>query len=106
MGLGKDVAGAVRIGDLARMHHMLIAGATGSGKSVCLNAIIGSFLMQATPDDVRILMVDPKMVELNMYNGIPHLLAPVVTEVDNVVGLPNIAIPEIEKPHHPFSPLP
>src|SRR6266700_3899145 len=83
--LGKDVAGAVRVGDLARMPHLLIAGATGSGKSVAINAIVASILTQATPDDVRLLMVDPKMVELNMFNGIPHLLSPVVTEVDRVV---------------------
>jgi ribosomal protein S25 len=105
MALGKDVAGAVRVGDLARMPHLLIAGATGSGKSVALNAIIGSFLTQATPDDVRILMVDPKMVELNMYNGIPHLLSPVVTEVDKVVGLLKIAIAEMEKRYRLFSQL-
>ncbi|MGH2493914.1 MAG: DNA translocase FtsK [Ktedonobacteraceae bacterium] len=103
--LGKDVAGAVRVGDLARMPHLLIAGATGAGKSVCLNAIIGSFLTQATPDDVRILMVDPKMVELNMYNGIPHLLSPVVTEVDKVVGLLKVAIAEMEKRYRLFSQL-
>jgi ribosomal protein S25/Cdc6-like AAA superfamily ATPase len=105
MALGKDVAGAVRVGDLARMPHMLIAGATGSGKSVCLNAIIGSFLMQATPDDVRMLMIDPKMVELNMYNGIPHLLSPVVTEVEKVVSLLKIAIAEMEKRYRLFSQL-
>ncbi|HLX55795.1 MAG TPA: DNA translocase FtsK, partial [Ktedonobacteraceae bacterium] len=105
LALGKDVAGAVRVGDLARMPHLLIAGATGAGKSVCLNAFIGSFLTQATPDDVRILMIDPKMVELNMYNGIPHLLAPVVTEVDNVVGLLKIAIAEMEKRYRLFSQL-
>src|SRR5579883_290351 len=105
MALGKDVAGAVRVGDLARMPHLLIAGATGAGKSVCLNAIIASFLTQATPDDVRMLMVDPKMVELNMYNGIPHLLAPVVTEVDKVVGLLKIAISEMEKRYRLFSQL-
>ncbi len=105
MALGKDVAGAVRVGDLARMPHLLIAGATGAGKSVCLNAIIGSFLTQATPDDVRMLMVDPKMVELNMYNGIPHLLSPVVTEVDKVVGLLKIAIAEMEKRYRLFSQL-
>ncbi|HEV2582424.1 MAG TPA: DNA translocase FtsK [Ktedonobacteraceae bacterium] len=105
LALGKDVAGAVRVGDLARMPHMLIAGATGAGKSVCLNAFIGSFLMQATPDDVRMLMIDPKMVELNMYNGIPHLLAPVVTEVDKVVGLLKIAIAEMEKRYRLFSQL-
>ena len=105
LALGKDVAGAVRVGDLARMPHLLIAGATGAGKSVSLNAFIGSFLMQATPDDVRILMVDPKMVELNMYNGIPHLLSPVVTEVDKVVGLLKIAIAEMEKRYRLFSQL-
>ena len=101
--LGKDVAGAVRTGDLARMPHLLIAGATGAGKSVCINAIIASILTQATPDDVRVLMVDPKMVELTMYNGIPHLLAPVVTEVDRVVGLLKIAISEMEKRYRIFS---
>ncbi len=105
MALGKDVAGAVRVGDLARMPHLLIAGATGAGKSVCLNAIIGSFLTQATPDDVRMLMVDPKMVELNMYNGIPHLLSPVVTEVEKVVGLLKVAIAEMEKRYRLFSQL-
>src|SRR5579884_1765365 len=105
MALGKDVAGAVRVGDLARMPHLLIAGATGAGKSVCLNAIIASFVTQATPDDVRMLMVDPKMVELNMYNSIPHLLAPVVTEVDKVVGLLKIAIGEMERRYRLFSQL-
>ena len=105
LALGRDVAGAVRIGDLSQMPHLLIAGATGSGKSVALNAIIGSFLTQATPDDVRMLMVDPKMVELNMYNGIPHLLSPVVTEVDQVVGLLKIAIAEMETRYRLFSQL-
>jgi len=103
--LGKDVAGTVRVGDLARMPHLLIAGATGAGKSVCINAIIGSILMQATPDDVRMLMVDPKMVELVMYNGIPHLLAPVVTEVEKVVALLKMAIAEMEKRYRRFSQL-
>lgn len=103
--LGKDVAGAVRVGDLARMPHLLIAGATGAGKSVCINAVISSILMQATPDDVRILMVDPKRVELTMYNGIPHLLAPVVTEVEKVVALLKIAIAEMEKRYRRFSQL-
>jgi Cdc6-like AAA superfamily ATPase len=103
--LGKDVAGAVRIGDLARMPHLLIAGATGSGKSVSINAIIGSILTQATPDDVRILMIDPKMVELIMYNGIPHLLSPVVTEVEKVVALLKIAVTEMEKRYRIFSQL-
>jgi DNA segregation ATPase FtsK/SpoIIIE-like protein len=103
--LGKDVAGAVRIGDLARMPHLLIAGATGAGKSVCINAIVASILSQATPEDVRLLMVDPKMVELIMYNGIPHLLAPVVTEVEKVVGLLKRAITEMERRYRLFSKL-
>ncbi len=103
--LGRDVAGQVRVGDLAKMPHLLIAGATGSGKSVMLNAIIASFLTQATPDDVRMLMIDPKMVELNMYNGIPHLQAPVVTEVDKVVPLLKRAISEMERRYRLFSQL-
>ncbi len=103
--LGKDVAGAVRVGDLARMPHLLIAGATGSGKSVAINAIVASILTQATPDDVRLLMIDPKMVELNMFNGIPHLLSPVVIEVDRVVALLKIATSEMEKRYRVFSQL-
>jgi len=105
IGLGKDVAGQVRIGDLARMPHLLIAGATGAGKSVCINTIIASIIAQATPDDVRLLMVDPKMVELNMYNGIPHLLSPVVIEVDKVVSLLKNAISEMERRYRLFSQL-
>src|SRR5262249_22497868 len=105
IGLGKDVAGQVRVGDLAKMPHLLIAGATGAGKSVCLNTIIASVLTQTTPDDVRLLMVDPKMVELNMYNGIPHLLLPVVTEVDKVVALLKNAIHEMERRYRLFSQL-
>ncbi|HEX7734583.1 MAG TPA: DNA translocase FtsK [Ktedonobacteraceae bacterium] len=103
--LGKDVAGAVRVGDLAKMPHLLIAGATGAGKSVCINTLISSIITQATPDDVRMLMVDPKMVELSMYNGIPHLLAPVVTDVEKVVGLLKIAITEMERRYRLFSQL-
>jgi DNA segregation ATPase FtsK/SpoIIIE-like protein len=103
--LGRDVAGAVRVGDLARMPHLLIAGATGSGKSVLLNALIGSLLTQSTPEDVRFLMVDPKMVELNMYGGIPHLLAPVVTEVEKVVPLLKNGITEMERRYRLFSQL-
>jgi DNA segregation ATPase FtsK/SpoIIIE-like protein len=103
--LGKDVAGAVRVGDLAKMPHLLIAGATGAGKSVCINAIISSIISQATPEEVRLLMVDPKMVELTMYNGIPHLLSPVVTEVEKVVGLLKVAISEMEKRYRLFSQL-
>ncbi len=103
--LGKDVAGAVRVGDLARMPHLLIAGATGAGKSVCINTIIASILTQATPDDVRLLMIDPKMVELNVYNGIPHLNFPVVTEVEKVVPLLKNAITEMERRYRLFSQL-
>jgi hypothetical protein len=103
--LGKDVAGAVRVGDLARMPHLLIAGATGAGKSVMINTIIASILTQATPEDVRLLMVDPKMVELNMYSGIPHLLAPVVIDVEKVVPLLKNAINEMEKRYRLFSQL-
>ena len=105
IGLGKDVAGLVRVGDLARMPHLLIAGATGAGKSVMINTIIASIITQATPDDVRLLMVDPKMVELNMYNGIPHLLSPVVIEVDKVVSLLRNAINEMERRYRLFSQL-
>lgn len=103
--LGKDVAGQVRVGDLARMPHLLIAGATGAGKSVCLNTIIASILTQASPEDVRLLMVDPKMVELNMYGGIPHLLSPVVTEVEKVVPLLKNGITEMERRYRLFSQL-
>jgi hypothetical protein len=103
--LGKDVAGAVRVGDLARFPHLLIAGATGAGKSVCLNSIIACVLMQATPEDVRFLMVDPKMVELTMYNGIPHLLAPVVTDVDKVVGVLKRAVAEMHRRYTLFAKL-
>ena len=105
VGLGKDVAGLVRVGDLSKMPHLLIAGATGSGKSVMINTIIASILTQATPDDVRLLMVDPKMVELNMYNGIPHLLSPVVVEVDKVVSLLKNGISEMERRYRLFSQL-
>ncbi|HLG77445.1 MAG TPA: DNA translocase FtsK, partial [Ktedonobacteraceae bacterium] len=103
--LGKDVAGSVRVGDLARMPHLLIAGATGAGKSVCINTIIASILTQATPEDVRLLMVDPKMVELNLYNGIPHLNFPVVAEVEKVVPLLRNAISEMERRYRLFSQL-
>jgi S-DNA-T family DNA segregation ATPase FtsK/SpoIIIE len=83
--LGKDVAGQPVAADLAEMPHLLIAGATGSGKSVCINAITACLLLDNTPDELRLLMVDPKMVELTNFNGIPHLLAPVITDVEEVV---------------------
>jgi DNA segregation ATPase FtsK/SpoIIIE-like protein len=103
--LGRDVAGRARIGDLARFPHLLIAGTTGSGKSVCLNSIIACMLMQATPEDVRFLMVDPKMVELTGFNGIPHLLAPVVTDVERVIGTLKRGLIEMERRYRLFSKL-
>ena len=78
--VGKDIGGKVVVADIAKMPHMLIAGATGSGKSVCINTLIMSILYKAHPDDVKLIMVDPKVVELSVYNGIPHLLIPVVTD--------------------------
>ncbi len=103
--LGRDVAGRARVGDLSRFPHLLIAGATGSGKSVCVNSIIACILMQATPEDVRFLMVDPKMVELTGFNGIPHLLAPVVTDVERVVGVLKRGVIEMERRYRLFNKL-
>lgn len=80
-GVGKDIAGKATVVDIAKMPHMLIAGATGSGKSVCINTLIMSILYKAHPDDVKLIMIDPKVVELQVYNGIPHLLSPVITDV-------------------------
>jgi hypothetical protein len=101
--LGRDVAGRARIGDLARFPHLLIAGTTGAGKSVCINSIIACLLMQTTPEDVRFLMIDPKMVELTGFNGIPHLLAPVVTDVEKVIGTLKRGIKEMERRYRLFS---
>ncbi len=78
--LGKDIAGVAQVADLCKMPHLLIAGSTGSGKSVCVNSIIMSLLFRSSPEDVKLLLIDPKVVELAEYNGIPHLLVPVVTE--------------------------
>jgi S-DNA-T family DNA segregation ATPase FtsK/SpoIIIE len=97
LALGRDVAGRPMAGDLARMPHLLIAGATGSGKSVCINGIIACLLMQCTPDDLQLLMIDPKMVELAPFEGIPHLRLPVVTEMDKVVGVLKWALQEMER---------
>lgn len=101
--LGQDVAGNAIAADLAAMPHLLIAGATGSGKSVCVNAIITGMLVNNTPDDLRMVMVDPKRVELTGYNGIPHLLAPVVVELERVVGALQWIAREMDQRYHKFS---
>jgi S-DNA-T family DNA segregation ATPase FtsK/SpoIIIE len=101
--LGEDVKGQPVIADLARMPHLLIAGATGTGKSVCINSIIGCLLLTHTPDSLRFLMVDPKMVELSTYNGTPHLLSPVVTEVDKAAAVLFWAVKEMERRYALFS---
>ena len=88
MALGKDIAGAAQVADLCKMPHLLIAGSTGSGKSVCVNSIIISFLFRSSPEDVKLILIDPKVVELAEYNGIPHLLMPVVTEPRKAAGRP------------------
>ena len=93
--LGRDIAGSVTVADLSKMPHILIAGSTGSGKSVCINSLIISLLYKATPNEVRFLMVDPKVVELGIYNGIPHLLVPVVTDPRKAAGALNWAVNEM-----------
>lgn len=95
-GAGRDIAGDPIISDIAKMPHVLIAGATGSGKSVCINTIIMSILYKATPDEVKMLMVDPKVVELSVYNGIPHLMLPVVTEPKKASAVLQSAVVEME----------
>ena len=93
--VGKDIGGSCIVGNIARLPHMLIAGTTGSGKSVCMNSIIISLLYKASPDDVKLIMVDPKMVELGIYNGIPHLLIPVVTDPKKAAGSLQWAVTEM-----------
>ncbi|WP_054028929.1 DNA translocase FtsK [Bacillus sp. FJAT-28004] len=100
---GRDISGQTIVGNLAKMPHLLVAGATGSGKSVCINGIITSILYKASPDEVKFLMIDPKMVELNVYNGIPHLLAPVVTNPKRAsLALKKIVV-EMESRYELFS---
>ncbi|MFC7372229.1 DNA translocase FtsK [Fictibacillus iocasae] len=103
VGLGRDISGEPIIGDLAKMPHLLVAGATGSGKSVCINGIITSILMKSKPHEVKMMMIDPKMVELNMYNGIPHLLAPVVTEPKKAAQALKRVVSEMERRYELFS---
>ncbi len=104
-GLGRDVSGQPAVADLTRMPHLLIAGATGSGKSVCVNAIITSLLLTHTPDTLRFLMVDPKRVELTVYNNIPHLIAPVVVDVERAVPVLQWATREMERRYKLFAKL-
>lgn len=101
--LGKDISGNCVVSDLTKMPHLLIAGATGSGKSVCINTLIISILYKYSPNDVKLLMVDPKVVELNVYNGIPHLLIPVVTNPKKAAGALNWAVNEMTKRYNTFA---
>ena len=101
--LGKDIAGVAQVADLCKMPHLLIAGSTGSGKSVCVNSIIMSLLFRSSPEDVRLLLIDPKVVELAEYNGIPHLLMPVVTEPRKAAGALGGAVQEMERRYHLFA---
>ena len=97
--LGRDIAGEIATADLAKMPHLLIAGSTGSGKSVCINSLIVSLLYKSTPDEVRFLMIDPKVVELGIYNGIPQLLVPVVTDPRKAAGALSWAVTELSLIH-------
>ena len=101
--IGKDITGSPVVGDIAKMPHMLIAGTTGSGKSVCINSILMSILYKASPEEVRLIMVDPKMIELGVYNGIPHLLIPVVTDPKKAAGALNWAVTEMMRRYKLFS---
>ena len=101
--IGKDISGKTVVGDIGKMPHLLIAGATGSGKSVCINTLITSILYKARPDQVKLLMIDPKVVELGIYNGIPHLLIPVVTDPRKAAGALNWAVQEMVSRYNLFA---
>ena len=101
--VGKDIAGKPVVTDIAKMPHLLIAGATGSGKSVCINTLIISILYKASPDDVKLIMIDPKVVELSVYNGIPHLFIPVVTDPKKAAGALNWAVTEMMNRYNTFA---
>ena len=103
--VGKDIGGNIMVSDIAKMPHLLIAGATGSGKSVCINTLIMSILYKARPDEVKLIMIDPKVVELSAYNGIPHLLIPVVTDPKKASGALNWAVVEMMDRYQKFAEL-
>lgn len=103
VGLGMDIGGSAIFADLAKMPHLLVAGATGSGKSVCINTLITSVLFKAKPEEVKFILVDPKMVELSNYNGIPHLMVPVVTDAKKAASVLNWSVQEMEKRYSKFA---
>ena len=103
MALGKDIAGNVVVADISKMPHLLIAGSTGSGKSVCINTLINSIIYKSKPDEVKLILIDPKVVELASYNGIPHLLIPVVTEPKKAANALNWAVNEMNKRYKMFA---
>ena len=103
VGLGMDISGQAILADIGKMPHLLVAGATGSGKSVCINTLISSILFKAAPDEVKFILIDPKMVELSNYNGIPHLMVPVVTDPKKASSVLNWAVQEMEKRYAVFA---